>query len=310
MVANGRRCIGIDWGTTRFRAYLLDGTGAILERHVSDAGVAGIAAGEFERALVREVGPWLEANPTANVVASGMVGSRQGWLQTRYVPCPVDLSKLAAELALRTVGQRQVAFTPGLTRVGQDGMPDVMRGEEVQVLGSLSELGGDGWCVLPGTHSKWVRVEADTIVWFASFLSGELYDVLLRHSVLTLGDERSLGTGDAAFARGLDVASSSAPESGGLLKRLFSTRSLVGRGEMSRLEAREYLSGLIIGSELREALASMPGTKPRRVLMIGTPELLARYRAAFARVGIEAIEGPADAAARGHFSVATQAGLL
>jgi 2-dehydro-3-deoxygalactonokinase len=310
MVTDGARCIGIDWGTTRFRAYLLDGSGSILERHVSDAGVASIAAGEFERTLVREVGGWLEAFPTANVVASGMVGSRQGWLQTRYVPCPVDLSKLSAELEVMSIGQRRVAFTPGLTRMGQDGLPDVMRGEEVQVLGSLPELGADGWCVLPGTHSKWVRVEAGAIVWFASFLSGELFDVLLRHSMLTRGDEGHLDTSSAAFARGLAVANSTAPESGGLLKRLFSTRSLVARGEMSAPEAREYLSGLIIGSELREALASVPGARPQRVLVIGAPELLARYRTAFERVGIEGVEGRADAAARGHFSIAARAGLL
>jgi 2-dehydro-3-deoxygalactonokinase len=310
MVATGARCIGVDWGTSRFRAYLLDGSGHVLEQQVSDAGVATIRAGEFERTLVREIGAWLDAFPTANVIASGMAGSRQGWLQTRYVPCPVELSQLHTALELRSIGQRRVAFTPGLTRVGQDGLPDVMRGEEVQVLGSLPQLGTDGWCVLPGTHSKWVQVQAGAIVWFASFLSGELFDVLLRHSVLTRGEEGQQSSSDAAFVRGLELASSTAPESGGLLKRLFSTRSLVARGEMSRPEAREYLSGLIIGSELREGLASLPGARPRRVLVIGSPELVERYSAAFARVGIEAYGGPGDAAARGHFSIAAQAGLL
>jgi 2-dehydro-3-deoxygalactonokinase len=310
MVDDDARCIGIDWGTSRFRAYLLNGSGQIVARQVSNAGVASVAAGQFERTLVHEVGAWLDAFPTANVVASGMVGSRQGWLQTRYVQIPVDLSKLSVELEQRTIGRRRVAFTPGLTRVGQDGMPDVMRGEEVQVFGSLAELGGDGWCVLPGTHSKWVQVEAGAIVWFASFLSGELYDVLLRHSVLTLGEERTPDTSGAAFLRGLDFANSTAPESGGLLKRLFSTRSFVGRGEMSRAEASEYLSGLIIGSEVREALASMPGEKPKRLLVIGTSELLPRYRTAFERAGIEAVGGPVDAAARGHYAIAVRAGLL
>lgn len=310
MVDDGVRCIGIDWGTSRFRAYLLDGSGSILQRQVSDAGVASIAPGEFERTLLREIGAWLDAWPMANLIASGMAGSRQGWLQTRYLPCPVDLSKLGKELELKSLGRRRVAFTAGLTRVGQDGLPDVMRGEEVQVLGSLPQLGADGWCVLPGTHSKWVRVEAGAIVWFASFLSGELFDVLLRHSVLTRGEEGHPDTSGAAFLRGLEVASGTTPESGGLLKRLFSTRSLVARGQMSRPEAREYLSGLIIGSELREGLASLPGARPRRVLLIGSPELVARYSTAFERVGIEPVQGPADAAARGHFSIAAQAGLL
>jgi 2-dehydro-3-deoxygalactonokinase len=305
------RCIGIDWGTTRLRAYLIGAAGETLARHESDAGVAS-ARGEFERIFTRELGAWLEAHPGLNVVASGMVGSRQGWVETRYLPCPVDLSTIARELELRRVGQRRIAFTPGLTRVAADGMPDVMRGEEIQVLGSLEGL-GDGWCVLPGTHSKWVRVEGRRVVWFATFMSGELFDVLVQHSVLTLGKEQPGAAGpaeSAAFARGVDYGLGAQAESGGFLKRLFSTRALVARGELSRPEAREYLSGLIIGGELREALASVPGPPPQRVLLIGSGELSRRYALAFGRSGIEAVIGAPDAAATGHFIIAREAGLL
>jgi 2-dehydro-3-deoxygalactonokinase len=312
MLDQDARCIGIDWGTSRFRAYLFNGAGQILERHVSDAGVARLAGEPFEAVLTREIGRWLTAHPAANVVASGMVGSRQGWMQTRYLECPVDLSTIARELERRGLGGRCIAFTPGLTRVAKDGMPDVMRGEEIQVLGSLEPL-GDGWCVLPGTHSKWVLVEAGHIVWFASFMSGELFDVLVRHSLLTESgaatEPGALGAG-GAFARGLGYALETGAESGGLLKRLFSTRSLVARGELSKPEAREYLSGLIIGSELGEALGSLPGARPSRLLVIGDPELSRRYVAAFARVGIAVTEGPVDAAASGHFSIAKSAGLV
>lgn len=303
------RCIGVDWGTTRLRAYLMSGSGEVLARHVSDAGVAS-AGGEFERILARELGGWLEAHPAVSVVASGMVGSRQGWVETRYLQCPVDLSTIARELELRRIGERLVAFTPGITRVARDGMPDVMRGEEIQVLGSLGEL-GDGWCVLPGTHSKWVRVEAGRVVWFATFMSGELFDVLVQHSVLTLGKEPqgADAVGAAAFLRGVDYGLGTEAESGGFLKRLFSTRSLVARGELSRPEAREYLSGLIIGGELHEALASLPGPAPRRVLLIGSGPLARRYATAFERSGIEAVLGDEDAAAAGHFTIARQAGL-
>jgi 2-dehydro-3-deoxygalactonokinase len=309
MLDSSARCIGIDWGTSRFRAYLLNRAGDILDRRASDTGVARVAAGDFERTMFREIGGWLDAFPEANVLASGMVGSRQGWLQTRYLNCPVDLSALSAGLERREVGARCVAFTPGLTRVGRDGVPDVMRGEEVQVLGSVDQLGETGWCVLPGTHCKWVRVEGGAIVWFASFMSGELFDVLLRHSLLTRGQEASEASGGATFVRGLDYANGTEPESGGFLKRLFSTRSLVARGELSGPEAREYLSGLIIGSELREALTSLPGPAPRRVMLIGASELVRRYAAAFERLDIETFEGPVDAAARGHFYIARQAGL-
>jgi 2-dehydro-3-deoxygalactonokinase len=305
------RCIGIDWGTTRLRAYLIGASGEILERYESDAGVAR-AGGEFERIFTRELGSWLEAHPRVNVVASGMVGSRQGWVETRYLPCPVDFLSIAHELELRRVGQRRIAFTPGVTRVARDGMPDVMRGEEIQVLGSLDGL-GDGWCVLPGTHSKWVLVKGACVVWFATFMSGELFDVLAQHSLLTLGKaqpEQQGPGGAAAYVRGLDYAFCMDAESGGFLKRLFSTRSLVARGELSKPEALEYLSGLIIGGELREALASLPGPAPRSVLLLGSGELVRRYAVAFARAGIGAVTGNEDAAATGHFTIAREAGLL
>lgn len=295
------------------RAYLIGGAGEILARHESDAGVAS-ARGEFERIFSRELGGWLDAHPGVNVVASGMVGSRQGWVETRYLPCPVDFATIGRELELRRSGERRIAFTPGLTRVAGDGMPDVMRGEEMQVLGSLEEMGWhDGWFVLPGTHSKWVRVEGGRVVWFATFMSGELFDVLVQHSVLTLGKEHGEpadAAAAAAYGRGIDYGLGAQTESGGFLKRLFSTRSLVARGELSRPEAREYLSGLIIGGELREALACLPGSVPSRVLLIGSGELARRYATAFSRAGIDAVKGVEDAAARGHFIVARQAGLL
>jgi 2-dehydro-3-deoxygalactonokinase len=301
-------CIGIDWGTSRFRGYLLNGAGEILERHVSEAGVASVS-GDFERVLGREIGSWLQAFPAANVIASGMVGSRQGWVETRYVPCPVDLATLASRLERRELGARCIAFTPGLTRMSADGVPDVMRGEEIQVLGALGRF-GNGHCVLPGTHSKWVLVERGRIVWFASFLSGELFDVLVRHSLLTRGLEGETAPMGPAFVRGLDYARGRAAESGGLLKRLFSTRSLVARGELSSPEAQEYLSGLLIGCELQEALSSLPGQPPERVTLLGTPELIQRYALAFERIGIAAVAGDVDAAARGQFSLARQAGLV
>jgi len=241
-----------------------------------------------------------------------MAGSRIGWVETRYLPCPVGLSTIAAALERRSIAGRTIAFTPGLTRVARDGMPDVMRGEEIQVFGSLPLL-GDGWYVLPGTHSKWVQLAAGQIVWFASFLSGELFDVLVQHTVLTQAGAqgaRAESKYGAAFARGLDYASGGDPESGGFLKRLFSTRSLVARGELTGPGAREYLSGLIIGSEIREGLTSLPGGPPARVMLIGAPELCRRYRSAFERAGVAVLEGPADAAASGHFALARYAGLL
>jgi len=144
-------------------------------------------------------------------------------------------------------------------------------------------------------------------------MSGELFGVLVQHTVLTHAGSQGARAGSSdgdAFSRGLAYARGGDAESGGFLKRLFSTRSLVARGELSRSEAREYLSGLIIGSELREALASLPGGPPSRVMLIGAPELSRRYATGFEQADIAVVEGPADAAARGHFAIARQAGLV
>jgi 2-dehydro-3-deoxygalactonokinase len=199
---------------------------------------------------------------------------------------------------------------PGLSFEGADGVPDVMRGEETQILGALALRPEAGLLVLPGTHSKWARIEAGRVVWFATFMTGELFAVLRRHSIL--GRLMQEGPGDPeAFGRGVRFGLSGDRAAGGLLRRLFSARTL---GLFDRLPATglaDYLSGLLLGDEIREALGCLgPKAAERGLLLVGGADLAARYRAALAMAGIEAAIVEGEPAATGQAAIARAAGLV
>ena len=134
---------------------------------------------DFEGALLELCGPWLMVRTDTPIVAAGMIGSRQGWVEVPYVECPAGLSRARRQLTPIDIGQAaQLWIVPGVSMTGNDGVPDVMRGEETQIFGALTVVeapaGVGGLFVLPGTHSKWVRVEDGRIVWFKTFMTGEL----------------------------------------------------------------------------------------------------------------------------------------
>lgn len=304
--------IGLDWGTTWFRAYRLDGTGAVLEARSAPVGILKIAQGEFESVFEREVGPWLAAAPEAPVIAAGMITSRQGWVEVPYCPCPAGSAEIARALVrYETAAGRIVHFVPGLSIVGADGVPDVMRGEETQIIGAVGDEAGAATgrrlLVLPGTHSKWALVEDGRLVWFATFMTGELYGVLREHSILgrlMAGDAAD----DDAFRRGLAYARTSG---GGLLKRLFSARTLGLFGELPDSGIASYLSGLLIGSELGEALDCLERTPTdQEITVVGSSELTERYLAAIVSAGLRGRKAIDDAGARGLFLIARAAGLI
>jgi 2-dehydro-3-deoxygalactonokinase len=300
--------IGIDWGTTSFRAYRIGADGAILEARTAPAGILKVPNGGFEAVFEREVSPWLAAAPDLPVVASGMITSRQGWLEVPYCPCPAGSAELARALVCHvTRAGCAIHFIPGLSLIGEDGVPDVIRGEETQIVGELGEERARRAIVLPGTHSKWVLAEDNRIVWFATFMTGEVFAVLKEHSILgrLMAGE---APDEAAFARGLAYARQGR---GGLLRRLFSARTL---GLFDRLPASTiaaYLSGLLIGSEIAEALACLPAPPHSgEITVIGSSELAERYRIAMETVGFSTRPGRPDASARGQLLIARAAGLL
>jgi 2-dehydro-3-deoxygalactonokinase len=309
--------VALDWGTTALRAYLLDDTGAtVLEERAAPWGVMHLPDGGFAAAFERVTGEWRTRHPGLPCVAAGMVGSAQGWVQAPYVPCPAGPGELAAALASVSGGALHVV--PGVAQqLAPPGeRPDVMRGEETQVVGALAlhpELAGHSLLVLPGTHSKWVRVEGGRIASFGTFLTGELFAVLRDHSIL---GRPPRGTGrvpdpeaaDAAFARGVAAARGSTQ---GVAPLLFSARALVLGERLPPDAALEYLSGLLVGDELRCGLAG-GGPPLRGGALIGDEGLCARYARALAVLGVAPplLVAGREAVSAGACRIARDAGLI
>ncbi len=267
---------------------------------------ARIRDGDFGGALARLLGDWTAlAVPR---VASGMIGSRQGWVEAPYVTCPAGAASVAAAMS-RTPGG-ELAVIPGVIVRDEAGVPDVIRGEETQVFGAVREDERDLLAVLPGTHSKWVHVARGRIVEFETHMTGELYAVLLAHSLLgRLADAaHAPDVPGPAFARG--VARGLA--GGGLGHLIFGARTLALTGELAPVEVPDWLSGLLIGREIRSARtwANRRGLDAARVRVIGSDALVARYRDALAQADIDAEAGPGDAAVRGIARVARLANLI
>lgn len=289
--------LAVDWGTTALRGALLAADGMVLAEHAAPRGLLSIASGGWAAAFEAEFGAWSAAHPGIPTVMTGMVGSRQGWAEAPYCPCPASLDDLVERLLWLQPGR--LAIVPGLS-TDRDGLPDVMRGEETQVFGALQGLGlRDATLVLPGTHSKWVTVQGGRITGFATHMTGECYALLRQHSILA----RTLPADDTdwqpeAFDRG--VAQAGRP--GGLLHRLFGVRALALFERQSPTEGASYLSGLLIGEELRAAApeAGVP------VVVVGSATLTARYRRALAGLGVAVQTAGAEATWRGLAALAAQ----
>ncbi len=287
--------IALDWGTTSLRAYLMDAAGNILERREGGPGIMKAEHSAFEAALEAFCGDWIAAHPQAQLVASGMIGSKQGWREAPYCPCPASAADLATHtISVPLASSRQLTIVPGVSCVdAASGVPDVMRGEETQVFGALPATGRH-LAVLPGTHSKWVWLEDGAIISFASFMTGEVYAALTGHTILGRLMKLDAAHDEAAFARGVTYGLD-APQA--LLNRMFSARTLGLFGQLGEEALPAYLSGLLIGSEIGCA-QSMRSTHARP-LLLGNAELAARYASALRVAGIEAAAGSTESAASG-----------
>ncbi len=281
--------IAVDWGTTHLRAWAIGSDGAVLSAAQSDDGMGRLAADGFEPALLKLIEGWIDS-PT-HIVACGMVGSRQGWVDAGYRPVPAP--PLGGPLALAPARDTRliVHIVPGLK---QDKPADVMRGEETQIAGFLAlNPGFDGVLCLPGTHTKWAHISAGEVVSFASFMTGEVFSLLSQHSVLrhSMGEAWS----DAAFAEALSDAMAR-PER--LAGHLFGIRASGLLGQSNSAEARARLSGLLIGAELA---AARPYWLGQNVAVIGAPGLADLYAQALTAQGAAPVMTDAEAM--------TQAGL-
>jgi len=296
--------VAIDWGTTSARAYCLDATGQVVARRSVPLGVLQVQDGCFAEALGTLLGDWHDV--AAPRLACGMIGSRQGWREAPYAECPAQLATLAAGI-VHAPGNA-LAIVPGVRTRDMNGIPDVMRGEETQLAGAVDEHEERVLAVLPGTHCKWALVENGRLVDFSTFMTGEMYNVLLNHSILgRLAQPAALKPGPA-FARG--VTRGLGP--GGLSHDLFGARTLALMGELAPRDVPDWLSGLLIGRELRNARtwAQRQGCDGARVRLVGTDALLARYADAMTQADIAMEMAPADAAALGLWRIAQHAALV
>lgn len=304
--------LALDWGTTSLRAALMTADGHTMAEASSNDGLLAVRDRQFEQTLQALCGPWLEQFPGMPILAAGMIGSRQGWYEAPYVQCPAGFDEMASGLVWPEPG-RPLGFVPGLLTSDADGSPDVLRGEEVQIFGTLDALGLDhGVFVLPGTHSKWAIVENRRVIGFHTFMTGELYALLRHQSILSrLMPEEEDGAHEWPAHRVSFLAGCRAAADGALLHRLFSIRA---RGLFNQLPPSDqpaFLSGLLIGEEIREALALL-GTAARTtpLCLVGNETLSTHYAVALQDVGIDAMTGPPHASFHGLFAIAQRRGLV
>jgi 2-dehydro-3-deoxygalactonokinase len=290
--------IGVDWGTTSFRAFRIARDGTIRDRRTGPRGILNVPNNRFAETLREEVGPWL-AGGEDYVLLSGMIGSRQGWKEAPYLPCPAGAAEIAATLTDIPFDWGQVKLVPGLATDDAAGVPEVMRGEETQIIGCLAAIGGAGVACLPGSHSKWARIEAGRVAGFTTHLTGEAYAALRGHTIL--GRMMHDGaTSPAAFDQGVARAA----DADGLLHHVFGARTLALTGRMAESDTASYLSGILIGHEVRAALGAQAGAV---VQLIGTLELTALYARAIAACGCYAERHDGDAAAHGLAAIGAHA---
>jgi 2-dehydro-3-deoxygalactonokinase len=268
--------IAVDWGTTNRRAYHLDASGHCSNEFEDSKGVLSVEKGDFP-AAVEEIRKKLGDHP---MLLAGMVGSNRGWKEAPYVPCPVGLDDLAAKLVW--AGDR-AAIVPGVSFIG-DGRADVMRGEEVQLLGAVvsGKVEPDAMVCHPGTHNKWAQLLQGKIRNFQTIMTGELFSLLKDHSILS-----DLLGGTVEVNDAFRDAARYAINNEALPAELFSIRAKVLLGQAKREDAASYTSGLLIGTDVRIGLATPTSAS---IVVIGRPELTKLYVAAIAETDRTAIE--------------------
>jgi 2-dehydro-3-deoxygalactonokinase len=263
--------VAVAWGNAGFRAWLMAPDGRVLDSRESGGGLSSVRDRDFAGVLRANCGPWLSASPGVPVLLSGMVGSRTGWQEAPYAPCPLGANELVGRAARLRLDGHELLFLPGAVSEGSDGALDIMRGEELQILGAARSRGiADATICIPGTHAKCATLRNGRLTGFRTYVTGELFK-LLRHDslvgALAEGDEFD----EAAFARGIhrgmDVPLSHA---------VFAARADALNGRLAPKAVSSYLSGILIGGEL----ADYPEQEGPPLLLIASGTLAERYETA------------------------------
>jgi 2-dehydro-3-deoxygalactonokinase len=293
--------IGIDWGTSRLRALQIDATGQVLERRESDRGIIATGDGEFENVLGSTIDGWPSDLP---ILMCGMIGSRQGWLEMPYCPCPARAVDLGRAVGTIRTDRGLIRILGGVSTTDERGVRDsrsgtqhydVMRGEETQIFG-VEPASGSLLVVTPGTHSKWAIVEDAAIRNFRTYMTGELYAILRERSILgrLMDHQQRESIDESCFMDGVYTAF----DDQDLLHTLFNVRTQALFKKKPPEMLPSYLSGILIGSEV------CGGVRQRTAdcaVIISSPELGSLYQLAMSAAGlsnIRRVDG-ADAVARG-----------
>ena len=269
--------IAVDWGTTNRRGYLMADGGRMTDEMEDDQGILAVGSDGFDRA-VAELKGRLGDRP---LLMAGMIGSNRGWVEAPYVPCPAGLPELAANL--KWVVQDRIAIVPGISYSDGDAA-DVMRGEEMQILGAFAEgmVAADALICHPGTHNKWIRLDDGRITSFRTVMTGELFNLLREHSILA-----DLLVGPAGVDEAFEAGVRKGLESDELTAELFSVRARVLLGKAPRGSAASYTSGLLIGTDIRTGARGAPR---QEIVVMGRPELTSLFAAALRIAGRTARE--------------------
>jgi len=298
----------VDWGTTRMRVWLLDSGGAVLGERRSDEGMLTAAGTGFAKVLERHLSE-LAAPASLPAIVCGMAGARQGWIEAPYAETPATLGDVLAGAIPVPGAGRDVRIVPGLAQKDTDA-PDVIRGEETQLAGITALRGAGSHLVcMPGTHSKWVAVSDGVVTGFGTWMTGELYSVLARESVLKHsvgGGSLAVSARSAAFAKAVDQG---LRDSAGLTSRLFRIRAGSLLHKLSSEDAAATLSGLLIGAEIAGATSRFGQVD--KIVLVGSGLMYDLYAVALEKAGVACVQADADEAVRGGlFEAAKRCGMV
>jgi 2-dehydro-3-deoxygalactonokinase len=272
--------VGVNWGSTNFRAYLIGADGAVIEDYAAPAGIVSLDRAGMAATMDALATRWPNSGP---IYASGMIGSNVGWTEVPYAEAPAGCADLATAAVSTTIGNVPVHIVPGIAcRRSFDGEPDILRGEEIELMGLAALRAVDGWVALPGTHTKWARLEQGRVIDFFTSMSGEIFDRLTAKGLLA-----SIVAGEAVdgaiFLKGVAAGRARRLSLGTLL---FGARAQVVRGALAKVDAASYIRGLLIGSEIADAMAVYPTVGEAVIPLIGNRALCQLYASALAAAGM------------------------
>ena len=286
--------VGVNWGSTNFRAFLIGADGSAIDQYTAPDGVVALDRVGMAAAMDALAARWPNSGP---VYASGMIGSNVGWTEVPYAEAPAGCEDLARAIVTAKIGGVTTYIVPGIAcRRSFDDQPDILRGEEIELMGLAAVRAGDCWVALPGTHTKWARLEQGRVVDFFTSMSGEIFDRLTAKGLLA-----SIVGGEAAdgpvFLKGIAAGRARRLSLGTLL---FGARAQVVRGALAKSDAASYIRGLLIGSEISDAIAVYPTLAKALIPLVGNGPLCRLYASALGAAGMSSeLVDSRDACLRG-----------